>query len=258
MTFHYQQKDGPLLLSFPHDGCDIPSNLASRMTHAGRSSVDTDWYVSSIYDFAKNDDISYIRAKHSRFVVDLNRPPDGAPLYSGQTETGLCSIQTFAGESIYLAGQEPDTAEIQQRVDQYWRPYHAHLQTELTRIKNKHGYAILWDAHSIRGRVPCFFDGVLPDLNFGTANQQSCAPRIRETIHEITQAQTNYSFVFDGRFKGGYITRHYGNPADHVHAVQLEINQQTYLETEWPVKVSSDQLKQLSSLVKKLLNALVK
>ena len=228
--FSLQRGSVPLLVSLPHDGTELPAVLAARMTPAARALPDTDWFVSRLYAIARELGASVLKPAWSRYVVDLNRPPDGAALYPGRFETGICPLRTFAGEPIYGAGNDPDTAEIAARVAQYWQPYHAALAAELERLQAAHGRVLLWDGHSIRGELPQLFPGALPDLNLGTADGASCGSGLALALAHTLAAQSAYTFVINGRFKGGYITRHYGRPDQGIHAVQLELAQRTYLD----------------------------
>ncbi len=228
--FSLQRGSVPLLVSLPHDGTELPAALAARMTPAARALPDTDWFVSRLYAIARELGASVLKPSWSRYVVDLNRPPDGAALYPGRFETGICPLRTFAGEPIYGAGNDPDTAEIAARVAQYWQPYHAALAAELERLQDAHGRVLLWDGHSIRGELPQLFPGALPDLNLGTADGASCGSGLALALAHTLAAQSAYTFVINGRFKGGYITRHYGRPDQGIHAVQLELAQRTYLD----------------------------
>lgn len=229
-AFTLHRGTAPLLISVPHDGTEIPAAIAARMTPAARRVADTDWHAGRLYAFATELGASLIQPRFSRYVVDLNRPPDGQALYPGQQETGLCPTVTFAGEAIYPDGQQPGEGEIAQRVDRYWRPYHAALQQELARLKARHGRVVLWEGHTIRSVVPMFFNGQLPDLNLGTADGSSCGPVLRRRLLAVLGDQQRYSWVVDGRFKGGHITRHYGRPSEGVEAVQLEIAQCAYMD----------------------------
>ena len=229
-VFTLHRGDAPLLLSLPHDGSLIPPALAQRMVPAARRAPDTDWHVSRLYAFARELGASILVPRHSRYVVDLNRPEDDVSLYPGQNTTGLCPIVQFSGEPVYLEGQGPDAAEVAARVDTYWRPYHQSLQSELARIREQHGRAVLWEGHSIRGVVPFLFEGRLPDLNLGTAAGASCSPVLQSRLEAVLAAQDEYDWVANGRFKGGHITRHYGDPGNGIDAVQLEISQRNYMD----------------------------
>ena len=229
-VFTLHRGDAPLLLSLPHDGSLIPPALAQRMVPAARRAPDTDWHVSRLYAFARELGASILVPRHSRYVVDLNRPEDDVSLYPGQNTTGLCPIVQFSGEPVYLEGQGPDAAEVASRVDTYWRPYHQSLQSELARIHARHGRAVLWEGHSIRGEVPFLFEGRLPDLNLGTAAGASCSPVLQSRLEAVLAAQDEYDWVANGRFKGGHITRHYGDPGNGIDAVQLEISQRNYMD----------------------------
>ena len=229
-VFTLHRGDAPLLLSLPHDGSLIPPALAQRMVPAARRAPDTDWHVSRLYAFARELGASILVPRHSRYVVDLNRPEDDVSLYPGQNTTGLCPIVQFSGEPVYLEGQGPDAAEVAARVDTYWRPYHQSLQSELARIRAQHGRAVLWEGHSIRGEVPFLFEGRLPDLNLGTAAGASCSPVLQSRLEAVLAAQDEYDWVANGRFKGGHITRHYGDPGNGIDAVQLEISQRNYMD----------------------------
>ena len=231
-TFH--QGTAPLLVSMPHAGTYVPPQLAERFTEEARQVPDTDWHMERLYAFAKDLGASILVATHSRYVVDLNRPPDGASLYPGQSVTGLCPVDTFDDTPIYAHGDVPDDAEIAARRGAVWAPYHAQLRAELDRIRARHGVAMLWDAHSIRSVLPRFFEGKLPDLNLGTANGASCAPALAQELLAIAESAPGYTGVLNGRFTGGYITRHYGQPAQNIHAVQLEMTQCSYMQEALP------------------------
>ena len=235
MTELYQFRAGrtPLLVSMPHTGTYLPEWLEPRLTRAAKALPDTDWHLEQLYDFLDELGASALVATHSRYVVDLNRPPDNATLYPGQDTTGVVPLDTFHQEPLYLAGFAPSEAEARSRIEQYWKPYHAKLAEALAALKKQHGYALLWDAHSILSVLPRFFAGKLPDFNIGTADGKSCGPGIGEAL---LGKISGYSKVLNGRFKGGYITRTYGNPAGKVHAVQLELSEAAYMEEQPPFR----------------------
>ncbi|WP_418120427.1 N-formylglutamate deformylase [Variovorax sp. 350MFTsu5.1] len=233
--FRFRQGTRPLLISMPHVGTHVPPALAARLTEEARHVPDTDWHLERLYDFADELGASVLVATHSRYVIDLNRPPDGASLYPGQSVTGLCPVDTFDDTPLYAdAADVPGDAEVAERRDAIWQPYHAKLAEELARIRAHHGVAALWDAHSIRSVLPRFFDGKLPDLNLGTGKGISCDPALAQTLLGIAESATGYTGVLNGRFTGGYITRNYGNPAQNVHAVQLEMTQSSYMQEKLP------------------------
>ena len=222
----------PLLVSLPHDGSHLPPEFAQRMQPEARGAPDTDWHVSRLYAFARELGASILAPTHSRYVVDLNRPPDDVSLYPGQNTTGLCPAVRFSGDPVYLEGEVPAPAEVAARVARYWQPYHALLQGEIARLRAQHGRVLLWEGHSIRARVPFLFEGRLPDLNLGTAGGTSCAPATQARLEAVLAAQSRYSWIANGRFKGGYITREYGRPAEGVEAVQLELAQCNYMDED--------------------------
>jgi N-formylglutamate deformylase len=232
--FTFRAGTTPLLVSMPHVGTHLPPDLAARMTREARILPDTDWHLERLYDFLDALGASVLVATHSRYVVDLNRPPDNASLYPGQDTTGLVPVDTFARAAVYRDGAVPDDAEVALRVERYWRPYHAQLGRELDRLRVAHGYALLWDAHSIASQVPRFFAGRLPDLNLGTAGGRSCAAGIAEPVAAATRSARGYTSVLNGRFTGGYITRRYGQPNARVHAIQLELAEITYMDETPP------------------------
>ena len=231
--FRFRPGRIPLLVSMPHTGTFIPEFLAARMTKEALLLPDTDWHLERLYDFLHALDASVLVATHSRYVVDLNRPPDDANLYPGRDTTPLVPLDTFHREPLYRPGEEPDAAEKAARVETYWKPYHAKLTQELVRLRERYDYALLWDAHSIFSRVPRFFEGTLPDLNLGTADGRSAGPGVGEGLMKKV---AGYSAVLNGRFKGGYITRRYGDPAAGIHAVQLELSEATYMEESPPFR----------------------
>ena len=228
-AFDFVDGESPLLISVPHCGYRIPAAVQSRMTSAAAESVDSDWWVDRLYHFAHAQGHAVQTARFSRYVIDLNRPDNQESLYPGQFEVGLCPLQSFDGDALYLPGHEPDDAEISSRISAIWKPYHDNLAAQLQRRVDRFGFALLWDAHSIRSSVPLLFEGRLPDLNFGTNANRSCNPALLNSVMTTAAASGDYSIVANQRFKGGYITRHYGDPSRHVHAIQLEISQAAYL-----------------------------
>ncbi len=253
---NFRPGESAVLVSIPHCGLEIPGDIVRRMSPAGRRVADTDWHVDRLYDMPLMQSVSVISARYSRYVVDLNRPADGSSLYPGQDETGLCPSSSFDGEPLYSAGEEPDSTEAAARVETYWQPYHDKISTELQRLREIHGFAILWDAHSIRSVVPRFFQGQLPDLNIGTVCGTSCAAKLRDAVSEIAH-DSPYSMVCDGRFQGGYITRRYGQPEDGVHALQLELSQRRYMDEatfEYLDEPAARLRKTLSKMIRSLLD----
>ncbi|MDH3621158.1 MAG: N-formylglutamate deformylase [Gammaproteobacteria bacterium] len=226
-VFSFHEGTSPLLISVPHDGIHVPPDIGACMTAAGAALPDTDWHVAELYSFARELGASMLVANYSRYVVDLNRPATDEALYTGQVATGLCPLQTFEGAEIYASGSV-DAEEVAARVAAYWRPYHDKIRGTLERLRDRHGVALLWDAHSIASVVPRLFEGELPELNLGTNGGTSCAAPIAARVAEVAGASP-YSHVVNGRFRGGYITRHYGDPEGSVHAMQLELAQRAYL-----------------------------
>ncbi|MCE7032592.1 N-formylglutamate deformylase [Lysobacter sp. GX 14042] len=230
-SYRLHRGSAPLLLSLPHDGSEIPVALAERMAGPARTAPDTDWHVSRLYDFARALGASVLVPRYSRYVVDLNRPEDDTSLYPGQNTTGLCPTTRFDGGPVYLEGQQPGKAEIATRIERYWRPYHDALRGELERLRGGHGRVVLWEGHSIRGSdLPFLFEGRLPDLNLGTAAGASCTPALQQRLEQVLAGQDDYDWVANGRFKGGHITRHYGDPARGIQAVQMETSQRCYMD----------------------------
>jgi N-formylglutamate deformylase len=229
-TFTLTRGTTPLLVSLPHVGTAIPDDVAAALVPRARALEDTDWHLAEVYGFARALGASVLVPRLSRYVIDLNRPPENAPMYPGANNTELVPTHFFSGDPLYREGRAPDEREVERRRDAYWRPYHDALAAELARLRAAHGHAIVWDGHSIQAELPWLFEGRLPDLNLGTANGTSCAPALRADLMDVLAAQSSFSHVTDGRFKGGYITRHYARPADRVHAVQLEMALSTYMD----------------------------
>lgn len=255
-TYTLHRGTAPLLISLPHDGTAVPEDIAARLADSARRVPDTDWHVSKLYDFARGLGASMIVPNFSRYVIDLNRPPDDVSLYPGQNTTGLCPHVQFSGERVYRDGQDPDEAEVAERVERYWRPYHRALAGELQRIHAQHGRAGLWEGHSIKGVVPFLFDGRLPDLNLGTAGGTSCSAALQARLESVLEAQDRHDFVVNGRFKGGYITRQYGDPTQNIQAVQLEISQRIYMDEdsfEWDPDKAAGTQRVLRSLLDAML-----
>jgi len=224
-VFSFHDGDTPLLVSVPHDGWQLPPDIVQTMSEIGRGIPDTDWHVAQLYEFARDRGASMIVANFSRYVVDLNRPADDTTMYEGELATGLCPIRTFAGDDIYRDQPLIDAAA---RVATYWRPYHDRIAEALSELRQRHGVALLWDAHSITSRVPQLFDGELAVLNLGTWGGRSCDASVADAVMSVAK-QSDYDAVLDGRFKGGHITRYYGDPGANVHAIQLELAQRAYM-----------------------------
>lgn len=238
--FTLHQGTAPLLVSVPHAGTQVPDEIADRLAEHATPLPDTDWHVDRLYAFAKDLGASMLVSQVSRYVVDLNRPPDDTSLYPGQTTTGLIPIDTFHGEPIYQHDIAPDLSEEIARVEFYWQPYHTALADELARIKADHGHAVLWDAHSICSQLPRLFDGTLPDFNLGTNSGKSCDAGLFQRVHQIAEAAEGYDTVQNGRFKGGFITRNYGAPETGIHGIQLELSQRTYMNEAAPYDYRED------------------
>lgn len=253
-SFTFKAGRLPLLISMPHVGTEIPPEVASQLEPVAGELADTDWHLPLLYDMAESLGASLLCARYSRYVIDLNRPPEDANLYPGQDTTGLCPLDTFHKQPLYRPGATPGADEVHRRIAAYWQGYHACLREELERIRAEHGIAVLWDAHSIASRVPRFFEGRLPDLNFGTADGASCAPGLQQALAHCVADAAPYSHVFNGRFKGGYITRHYGQPGDGIHAVQLEMSQCVYMEESAPYRYRPDLAAQVQPLLRRLLD----
>lgn len=225
--------DSPVVLGVPHAGTHVPAGVWERLNPQGRLLADTDWHVDRLYaDLLPG--ATMVRANFHRYVIDANRDPDGASLYTGRNTTELCPTTDFDGRPIYLAGQEPEADEIQARRAEWHAPYHAALSAELNRIKAQHGAAILYDCHSIRSEIPFLFSGLLPDFNIGDNDGETCAPSVCAVLETAAADAQGYASVVNGRFNGGWTTRFYGRPDLGVHAIQMELAQRTHLVAEAP------------------------
>lgn len=251
-TFTFEAGSSPLLISVPHDGRQLPCEIGSEMTDAGRAIPDTDWHVARLYDFAHKLGASFIRAEYSRYVIDLNRSADDSELYEGRYGSGLCPTQTFRGDDIYVKGTSIDMDE---RIEGYWQPYHSRLESALAEIREQHRCALLWDAHSIPSHVPKLFDGELPELNLGTWDNRSCGTAISSAVMAVAEASP-YGVVENGRFKGGHITRYYGQPDSGVHAIQLELAQRCYMD-EATLDYDDTKASRLRDTLSKMLQAFI-
>jgi formiminoglutamase len=223
--------DGPVVLGMPHGGTHVPPDIVVRLNPLGRTLSDTDWHIDRLYD-GLLPGATVVRATFHRYVIDANRPPDGASLYPGQNTTGLCPATDFDGRDIYQAGEAPEADEVEDRRLRFHAPYHAALSAEVERVRARHGVAVLYDCHSIRSRIPFLFDGLLPDFNIGTNEGRTCAPEMEAAVARLCSGAEGYTSVVNGRFKGGWTTRHYGRPEAGVHAIQMELAQSTHLAAE--------------------------
>lgn len=223
--------NSPVILGLPHTGTHVPPDIWDRLNDEGRKLRDTDWHIHTLYD-GLLPGATTVRATFHRYVIDANRDPVGATLYPGQTTTGLIPLTDFDNQPIWRSGSEPDADETARRVEGFHRPYHAALASEIERVRALHGVAILYDCHSIRPEIPWLFEGVLPDFNIGTDNGRTCDPAIEQAVVGICQSAKGYRSVLNGRFRGGWTTRHYGRPAEGVHAIQMELTQSTHLSED--------------------------
>lgn len=222
---------GPIILAQPHSGTDVPDDVWSQLNDLGRQLLDTDWHVPTLYEDLLGD-ATIVRANFSRYIIDANRDPADVSLYPGQNTTSLVPKVSFDGEPIWR--EAPSEAAIDDRLQQFHKPYHAALSSEIARIKSIYGVAVLYDCHSIRSLIPHLFEGTLPDLNIGTFHGASCGPFISEAILRVCKQVSSFTHVFNGRFAGGWTTRHYGHPDHGVHAIQMELAQRLYLKSETP------------------------
>jgi N-formylglutamate deformylase len=255
MTFSLRQGSVPLLVSIPHMGTEIPPTLRDSYVARALEVEDTDWHLDRLYAFADALDASVLQPRTSRYVIDLNRPPDDAPMYPGASNTELCPTRFFSGDPLYQEGHAPGPESRQQRRETFWVPYHQALRSEIARLKAAHGFVLLWDAHSIRAEIPWLFEGRLPDLNIGTAGGASAHASIADAVTQAAARHPEVTHVLNGRFKGGYITRQYGRPAEHVHAVQLEMCQHLYMREAPPWDYDTARAAKIQPVVREMVEA---
>jgi N-formylglutamate deformylase len=253
--------NAPLIVSFPHTGIEIPPDIEGRLMSPWRGRKDADHWVDVLYDFAHDMGATTVRTALSRTVIDVNRDPSGVSLYPGQTTTGLCPADTFDGEPLYKPGCEPNAAEIERRRVEYFDPYHTALREQLQRLRARHPAVVLYDAHAIRSRVPRLFEGTLPQFNVGTNGGASCHATLTSEVERICDT-SGFSRVTNGRFRGGWITRHYGQPARGVHALQMELAMCGYLqeppifdEHTWPAPLDDLRAARLRVALRDILSA---
>jgi formiminoglutamase len=230
-VFEVRRGSSPVILGFPHTGTDVPDDIRARLNDNGLLLADTDWHLHRLYE-GLLPDATVVRATFHRYCIDANRDPAGVSLYPGQNTTTLVPLTDFDGKPIWKDGAEPTEADILARRDAFHRPYHAALAAEVERVKAEHGVAVLYDCHSIRSLIPFLFEGRLPDFNIGTDGSVTCDAAIEAATVAASAEARDYTHVLNGRFRGGWTTRHYGRPRDNVHTIQMELSQATYLATE--------------------------
>lgn len=255
-AFQFSAGTLPLLISIPHAGTALTPEVKAGLSDAARDLPDTDWHLAQLYDFVQPLGASVLTGNYSRFVIDLNRPADDRPLYATAT-TGLYPETLFDGTPIFKPGMTPTADQRRDYLATLWQPYHDKLQQELARLKQQHGYALLFDAHSIASVIPRLFDGRLPDLNLGTNNGNSSTPAIDAALIHCFSAQSRFSWVDNGRFKGGYITRAYGKPDQQQFAVQLELAQCNYMDEQPPFAWRGERAAALQPLLQQLIMTLL-
>ena len=255
----------PLVLSIPHAGINIPAEIESGLVSPWLARKDTDWWVDRLYEFAATLDATIIHTSISRTVIDVNRDPSGASLYPGQTTTELCPTTTFDGERLYRDGAVPSAEEIKIRRTRWFDPYNDTISAELKRLQAMHAQVVLYDCHSIRSSIPRLFDGLLPHFNIGTNGGASCAPELTSAVEAVCDA-TPFSRVTNGRFRGGFITRHHGKPQAGLHAIQMELACRSYLpepighvdETNWPPPFDNAHAASMAAALSQVLQACVR
>jgi len=228
-----KQGNSPLILASPHGGTQVAPEIWTRLNDRGQILADTDWHINQLYD-GLIEDVTTVQATFHRYVIDANRDPEGVSLYPGQNTTSLIPMTDFDNHPIWKQGYEPKAEDIEDRLRRFHTPYHAALAAEIARIKAKHGVAIVYDCHSISSPLPFLFAGQLPDFSIGTNDGASCAPMIEQACHDIVKQAQGYTYVVNGRFKGGWTTRHYGQPEKGVHAIQMELVRENYLAGNAP------------------------
>ena len=253
--FRLRRGTSPLIVSMPHAGTFVPHSIGRRFGDVAALRADTDWHMPRLYDFLESIGATVIVATHSRYVVDVNRPPGGENLYPGRDTPRLCPVDTFDSRPLYRGGAEPSAEEIAARVKAVWNPYHRCIEREIARVRAEHGTALLWDAHSIVSRAPRLFEGRLADFNLGTADDASCHPALSRELLAALRPHTDFTAVLNGRFKGGYITRHFGRPADSVHAVQLEMAQCLYMDESPPYTFREPLARRIRPILRELLDS---
>jgi formiminoglutamase len=254
----------PLLVSMPHTGAELVPEVEAAVASSWLASRDSDWWIDRLYAFAAELGATIVRTRLSRTVIDVNRDPSGASLYPGQATTGLCPSETFDGEPLYADGKTPDASEIARRRSHYFDPYHGAIASELERLRKLHPRVVLYDAHAIRSRLPRLFVGELPVFNIGTFEGRSCAPELALAV-AAHSANSPFSYVVDGRFKGGWITRHYGRPDHGVHALQMELAFRGFVDepetaltpSNWPPTFDDDQAAPMRAVLADLLRACI-
>ena len=250
--YRYRRGSTPLIVSMPHVGTFVPHSVGRALNDCAVRRPDTDWHLPRLYDFVVDMGATVITANFSRYVVDVNRPPDGANLYPGRDTPRLCPTDTFDRQPLYRGG-DPSDDEIASRVERLWRPYHARLAGEIERVRAEHGMAILWDAHSIMSVLPRLFEGKLADFNLGTADNTSCDPALAESLVVALRRHSKFTTVLNGRFKGGHITRTYGRPAEGVHAIQLEMAECLYMDESPPFTFREERAREIRPILRELL-----
>jgi formiminoglutamase len=255
LPYHFFAGDTPLLISIPHVGTDLPPEVEAGLSDAARPLPDTDWHLTRLYDFAGAMGASVLGARYSRFTIDLNRPPDDKPLYATAT-TGLYPDILFDGTPAFKPGAAPSAEQRAFYLSEIWRPYHEKIGAELKRLKQRFGHALLFDAHSIRGEIPRLFEGALPDFNIGTNEGKSASAELSARLAAVCAAP-GYRHVVNGRFKGGYITRNYGDPANGIHAVQLELAQRTYMREALPFDYIEAQAEKVRPVLQRFVETLI-
>ncbi len=252
---HIIKGNRPVIIAMPHTGLYVPRRIKTVLNERGLDLADTDWHVDRLYR-GLVPGATIVRANFHRYVIDANRDPSGKSLYPGQNTTSLCPLTDFSGRNIYIKDREPDTAEIERRRLAFHAPYHTALKNEISRLRRTHKNVVLYDCHSIRSRVPFLFAGDLPDFNIGTNESTTCDPRLEKTVTDICESAPGFTSVLNGRFKGGWTTRHYGKPGAGIHAIQMELSQRTYMDEMRPWTYGPNRARKIRKILREILRSI--
>jgi N-formylglutamate amidohydrolase len=251
----------PLLVEVPHAGLLVPDDVRDQLS-APEDALrrDADIYVDKLYEHAPECGAVLLVARHSRYVVDLNRASDDIdtatvsdhPTASGAQPRGVVWRSTTDGRPLLT--HPLSYRQLLARLERHYLPYHETLRRSLDALRERFGHVILLAGHS----MPSFGRSMHSDAGArradvvpGSCGRTSADRRVIDLVDAHFRA-AGLSVRHDDPYKGGFTTSHYGRPSERCHAIQIELNRALYVD-EQTCKLKATEAAALQQLLDELL-----
>lgn len=232
----------PFLFNSPHSGRHYPERFLA-MARLDRNAIrrSEDCYVEELFGGAVALGAPMLAANFPRAYLDVNREPweldprmfaEPVPSFcnirSARVAGGLGTVPKLVGEGLDIYPGRLPLSEAVARIETVYKPYHEMLKRLLTRTHARFGYAVLIDCHSMPASIRVGDNGVRPDFIIGDRFGISATAALTETAIGLLTGM-GYAVAHNKPYAGGFITEHYGRPARHLHALQIEVNRGLYM-----------------------------